>query len=566
MSYLNRHPVRRATASVLAGTLALTGAALAAGVSPANAQAGFTFDRLQGVDRYGTAAAIALNGTTFDNSDTVVLASGATRNFPDALTGNYLAGEIDGPILLTDPNRLSAVTARAIGSLNVKKVVIVGGTSAVSAGVERQVNQLSDVAVQRIGGTDRYDTAELVAANVATGGQRAGGAVSATATVGVGIDPQGRRTAVLGNGQDFPDILAAGPLGYAEAFPITITRPTALPAQTRRTLVATGVKRVVIVGGTTAVSASVEAEVRALNGGIEIVRLAGVLRFETATKIADFAYDQLGFNQSHVNLARSDDFADALAGGPHGGEDRSPILITTPTVLNETTAAYLKLKACTLRNGHIFGGTAAISAAVKTAAETQARDTSGCSAAQIAAGSATPTGTINVKPDNAATVTATVNVDMTRTDDRVYFVDGLEQGETYRINQVLCENVRGEGGNATFRAVELTPGSGKFAVNTGVRNSDITRVNGAATVDPNSAAPFEVPTVTFVAATSVASFVIDGDGAECIVPVVYFNNDTRDTTKGGDSPRLELVGGPTGSFQRPSEEFDTGGRTTFVVG
>ena len=181
MSNLNRHPVRRATASVLAGTLALTGAALAAGVSPANAQAGFTFDRLAGVDRYGTAAAIALNGTTFDNSDTVVLASGATRNFPDALTGNYLAGEIDGPILLTDPNRLPAVTARAIGSLNVKKVVIIGGTSAVSAGVERQVNQLSDVTVQRIGGTDRYDTAELVAANVATGGQRAGGAAAAVA-------------------------------------------------------------------------------------------------------------------------------------------------------------------------------------------------------------------------------------------------------------------------------------------------------------------------------------------------------------------------------------------------
>ena len=566
MSYLNRHPVRRATASVLAGTLALTGAALAAGVSPANAQAGFTFDRLAGADRYGTAAAIALNGTTFDNSDTVVLASGATRNFPDALTGNYLAGAIDGPILLTDPNRLPAVTARAIGSLNVKKVIIVGGTSAVSAGVERQVNQLSDVTVQRIGGTDRYDTAELVAGNVATGGQRAGGAVSATATVGVGIDPQGRRTAVLGNGQDFPDILAAGPLGYAEAFPITITRPTALPAQTRRTLVATGVKRVVIVGGTTAVSASVETEVRALNGGIEIVRLAGVLRFETATKIADFAYDQLGFDQSHVNLARSDDFADALAGGPHGGEDRSPILITTPTVLNETTAAYLKLKACTLRNGHIFGGTAAISAAVKTAAETQARDTSGCAAA-----TATPTATITVTPDNAVTATATPTMNTTAgdgntADDRTFFIGGLTQGETYRVTLVKCDNVQGEGGAATFRASLIAGSTTAFGADTGTPTADITRVNGAVLADSSTDAGFQSGTTTFVAATSGADFVVDGDGAECVVPVVYFNNNTRSNsaTKGGASPRLELVGGPGNS--RPSEEFDTGGRTTFVVG
>ena len=568
MSNLNRHPVRRATASVLAGTLALTGAALAAGVSPANAQAGFTFDRLQGVDRYGTAAAIALNGTTFDNSDTVILASGATRNFPDALTGNYLAGEIDGPILLTDPNRLPAVTARAIGSLNVKKVIIVGGTSAVSAGVERQVNQLSDVTVQRIGGIDRYDTGELVASNVRTGGQRATGVGTGddSATATVGLDPQGRRTAVLGNGQDFPDILAAGPLGYAEAFPITITRPTALPAQTRRTLVATGVKRVVIVGGTTAVSTSVETEVRALNGGIEVVRLAGVLRFETATKIADFAYDQLGFDANQINLARSDDFADALTGGPHGGEDRAPIVISTPTVLNENTAAYLKARACTVRNGHILGGTAAISASVKTAAEAAARDTSACGAA-----AATPTATITVTPDNAVTATATPTMNTTAgdnntADDRTFFAGGLTQGETYRVTLVKCANVQGDGRNAKFLSEAAAGSVSGFAAVTGAPVADIVRVNGAATTDSDTATVgIQTGSTTFVAATSGASFVVDGDGAECIVPVVYYDSSTKDPSDGGNITRLE-VQGPAGQFGAPVEEYDTGGRTTFVVG
>ena len=58
MSNLNRHPVRRTAAGVLAGALALSGA-LSAGILPANAAAGFGFDRLAGNDRYETSAAIA---------------------------------------------------------------------------------------------------------------------------------------------------------------------------------------------------------------------------------------------------------------------------------------------------------------------------------------------------------------------------------------------------------------------------------------------------------------------------------------------------------------------------
>jgi len=569
--------VRRATASVLAGTLALTGAALAAGVSPANALPRFDFERLAGTDRYGTAAAIALDDNTFRGGSTVVLASGATLNFPDALTGNYLAGEVDGPILLTDPSRLPGVTSLALNTLRPAQVVIVGGTNAVSSAVEAQVRAQGFV-VTRIGGRDRYDTAELVAKSVATGGQRTGGPGAGTATATVGLDPQGRRTAVLGNGQDFPDILAAGPLGYAEAFPITITRPESLNVQTRRTLEALDVDQVLIVGGTTAVSAAVEAQVAALNGGTQVRRLAGQQRFETAISIANYEYDELGFDQSHVNMARSDDFADALSGGPHAGEDRAPIVLTTPTVLNPATKAFLESRGCTLRNGHIFGGTVAISLPVELEAEAAASRTDRCSAANQAAGNAaTPTGNISVTPDapltatSTATVTATVNTvngDSTTEDDRAFFIAGLIQGETYRITLVKCENVQGDGRNAMFKASPIVPATAPptFGADTGTPTADIVRVNGVATSDTDAVTPgIQTGTTTFVASNTNADFIVDGDGAECIVPVVYFDSSTRDQSKGGASPRLELVSGPTGSFRSPSEEFDTGGRTTFVV-
>ena len=574
MRTLNRHPVRRATAGVLAGALALTGAALAAGVSPANAQAGFDFKRLAGNDRYGTAAAIALDGTTFDSSDTVVLASGATRNFPDALTGNYLAGEVKGPILLTDPKRLPLVTARALGALDPTNVVIVGGTSAVSASVESMVRNLG-FTVTRLGGTDRYGTAEIVAKNVATGGQRtSGGTGAGSATATVGLDPQGRRTAVLGNGQDFPDILAAGPLGYAEAFPITISTPEKLLASTRRTLEALDVDRVIIVGGTRAISDSTAAEVATLNGGTEVVRLAGQQRFETAISIADYEYDELGFDQSQVNLARSDDFADALAGGPHGGAERAPIVLTTPDTLNAATAAFLGSRGCTLRNGHIFGGTAAVATSVELAAEAAASSTANCSAANRAAGlAATPTATITVTPDNAvtATATATMNVaggDNNRNDDRVYFAGGLTPGQTYRITLVKCANVIGDGRNATFKSAADPSSSTGRSADTGAPVTDVTRVNGVATTDSDTvAAGFQSGTTTFKATGNSADFVIDADGvAECVLPVVYFDGTTADPTKGGDSNRLELAGGPVGSQQKAIEEYDTGGRTQFVIG
>ena len=57
MSKINRHPVRRTAAGVLAGALALSGAVATA--LPANAAPGFGLERIAGEGRYETSAAIA---------------------------------------------------------------------------------------------------------------------------------------------------------------------------------------------------------------------------------------------------------------------------------------------------------------------------------------------------------------------------------------------------------------------------------------------------------------------------------------------------------------------------
>ncbi|MGI8535973.1 MAG: cell wall-binding repeat-containing protein, partial [Mycobacteriales bacterium] len=191
-------------AGVTAGLLAFSGLALAA--TPASAQAGFDFERLSGPDRFETAADIAVK--TFGTADTVLLATGV--KFPDALTGNYLAGATgDTPILLTLPDAVPPATRDALETLGATKVIILGGTTAVSPAVENDLND--NYTVERLGGSDRYATAEILAkratSDIGTVGMVPASA-SATGTVGL-------RTAILGNGEAYPDVLAAGPLGYA---------------------------------------------------------------------------------------------------------------------------------------------------------------------------------------------------------------------------------------------------------------------------------------------------------------------------------------------------------------
>ncbi len=631
-----RRSLKRGVAGVTAGMLVASGAiALAAPASAQTAPGDFDFTRLAGADRYGTAAAIARDLFN-DDADTVVLASG--QEFPDALSGNFLAGSLNAPILLTAPGFIPEVTSTTLDELGTSNITILGGTDAVSARVETEL-RADGFNVSRIGGLDRFKTAAQVAAAGTTVGE---------------ID--GQRTAVLANGLNFADALTAGPLAVDALLPVLLTTPTTLRPEARAALDAEDIEQVLIVGGTDAVSAAQEAQLTA--DGFAVERLAGVNRAETAVEIAEFAKANLGFSDDHVNLARGDKFPDALTGGPHGGAEMAPILLTGD-VNNSApaTLAFLRENCETLVNGHIFGGLAAVSERVEMENEEAATcdavapsvvtvdgdnntvvagedftgtirtedgqnitnvavsgrciddntnldetDTAGGSDfgfsipvnADAATGDcvltfvvtleggeqvtvtetinvvapqeqpATATNTIEVMPEDAATATATVNPDTSTVDDRTFLIDGLRTGETYRITLVTCEKVQGSGTDAQFLAEEDTNSSTGFAAVTGAPTTDIIRVNEQDQTDMSPLAGFQRGTTTFVASGTSATFTIDGDQApECVVPVVYFNNDSANG-QGGESPRLELEG-PAGEFSSPVEDFNVGGETNFVA-
>src|SRR5439155_6806842 len=148
----------------------------------------------------------------------------------------------------------------------------------------------------RIFGASRYDTALAVAKAQGT-------------TVG---SVNGKRTAILASGENFPDALAGGPLAYAGNLPILLTQKDSLSPQAKQGIQDLGIQQVLLLGGNAAVAPAVETAVQ--GAGASTVRLAGADRTGTATAVATYALNNLAFKNTHVNLATGQDFADALAG------------------------------------------------------------------------------------------------------------------------------------------------------------------------------------------------------------------------------------------------------------
>ena len=319
--------------------------------SPASADEQFSFERLAGADRYATAAeigrAVAGSGTR------VLLATGET--YPDALAAAHLAGARSAPILLTTRTAVPAATADALRDLGATSVTVLGGTGAIDDAVVTEL-RAAGYAVDRIAGADRYETARLVA-------ERAG-----ADAVGI-VD--GSRTAIVAGGTSFAEAMAAGPLAYHGGLPILLTAAGALSAPAASALRTLRIERVLVLGGTAQVGSAVESDLSTL--GLAVERVGSADRPTTASALADFAVESLGFPTTRANLARGDDFADGLVAGALGGSTRAVTLLTaSPTSIGSATTSWLRANAATLTGGVIFGGTAAVSSSVEATATSAA--------------------------------------------------------------------------------------------------------------------------------------------------------------------------------------------------
>ncbi len=290
--------------------------------------------RLAGTDRYATAAAIS--AATFDPGVPVAyIATGG--NFPDALAGAPIAGQTGAPILLVAPDSIPAATATELTRLKPAKIVILGSTGVVSAGVASDLAAFTTGSVSRLAGTDRYATAAAISA--------------ATFDPGVPV-------AYIATGGNFPDALAGAPLAGQTGAPILLVAPDSIPAATATELTRLKPAKIVILGSTGVVSAGVASDLAAFTTG-SVSRLAGTDRYATAAAISAATVDP-GVPVAYI--ATGGNFPDALAGAPLAGQTGAPILLVAPDSIPAATATELtRLKPAKIV---ILGSTGVVSAGV----------------------------------------------------------------------------------------------------------------------------------------------------------------------------------------------------------
>ena len=280
-------------------------------------------DRIGGVDRYATSVALSRKAfPTVSTVGTVYLVSGQSP--ADALSAGPAAVAQGAAMLLTKADRIPDVTAVELRRLAPERVVVVGGTAAVSNAVATAAGSMA-ATVERIGGKDRYATSAALA--------RA--AFGAKSTEGGDAAAQGAHTAYLATGRGYADALAAGPAAGAARSPVVLVdgRASTLPSSAKDLLTELGVQEATIVGGLGAVSAEVEADLREVLGTTlldapAVTRAAGDDRYETAIMLNRKAFPAVSPGDAYVATGLG--YADALSVSVLAGKAKRPLYLSIP--------------------------------------------------------------------------------------------------------------------------------------------------------------------------------------------------------------------------------------------
>lgn len=202
---------------------------------------GLSVERIAGDNRYHTAQLIAQRLRTVVGEDLTTAFIATGDNFPDAVAGAGIAAHMQAPILLVAKNSVPGNTSRAIDRVGVTDTVVLGSADVVSDSVKKALPS-----AQRLGGTDRFDTARRIAEYALLNGFW-------------------EQEMIVATGEDFPDALAAGVICAQRRAPAILVSDD-LPAASRRYVQthATAIWKVTVAGGTGTVPDAVVTKIRAL--------------------------------------------------------------------------------------------------------------------------------------------------------------------------------------------------------------------------------------------------------------------------------------------------------------
>jgi len=219
-------------------------------------------------------------------------------------------------------------------------LTMVLGWAAFARDVRVEAGSYASASFVRIHGSDRYDTANRIAAE--------------------GWDYAD--TVVLASAKDYPDALAGAPLAYALDAPVLLVSGDSVPGSVMEQIYSLGASDIVILGGNAAVSASIENELTGKNFTVE--RISGKTRYETSVKVAEKLRDLSGPSDDAF-VVSGENYPDALAVSPVASIKGAPIIYSNKKgTIDSGSAALLSESGVSI--AYVIGGTAAISDSVRT--------------------------------------------------------------------------------------------------------------------------------------------------------------------------------------------------------
>ena len=255
--------------------------------------------RIYGPDRYSTSFAVADEMKKVQGVykfSIAVVARG--DSFADALAGSSLAVRYGAPILLTDGKESRIKKLVKYLTQNMHKggtIYLLGGEAAVPAEVESRLTS-EGFKVKRISGDTRYTTNIFILqeAGIFNGDE-----------------------ILVCSANNYADALAASGTGL----PILLV-DTKLKASQKKFLQMYSDLTFTIIGGTAAVSAQVESELKAYGS---VKRIEGSSRYETSQFIAEY----FNIDATAAVIAYGKSFPDGLCAGPLAYALGAPILLAT---------------------------------------------------------------------------------------------------------------------------------------------------------------------------------------------------------------------------------------------
>ncbi|UAL47033.1 cell wall-binding repeat-containing protein [Sutcliffiella horikoshii] len=289
-------------------------------------------ERISGPDRYDTSLAFS-NRIPDHSLDVVLLANG--KNYPDALAAVVLNQVMNGTTLLvndSDKVLQSAIDETKRLLKKDGKVIILGGTNAISSNVEKSFEK--SFKVDRISGENRTKTSIEIAKKV----------------------KKNPDEIIVVSGLDFADALSIATYASNTTTPVLLnTSKITLTKELEEYVKQHKVKKVTVVGGKSAVTEDAVKKLKAA-GVKNVSRVSGTNRYMTSVEVAKKFYPE----SVAVGIASGKMFPDALSGSNFASKNNMPIvLVNGHTMINELTGY---LKEAKVEHYYIYGGKNSINA------------------------------------------------------------------------------------------------------------------------------------------------------------------------------------------------------------